>query len=72
MIEGMNEDLFFSNSAGIQSHYMHKLLAIESLIQRQCCTEPCGLYKALRAVQSLTGCTEPYGLYEATAAFSVG
>ena len=66
MIKGMNEDFFFlSNSAGTQSHYMLKLLAIESLIRRQCCTEPCGLYKALRAVQSLTGCAKPYRLYGA-------
>jgi hypothetical protein len=38
---------------------------MESLACRQCCTEPRGLYKALRAVQSLKGCTKPYGLYEA-------
>jgi hypothetical protein len=44
---------------------MLKLSAIESLIGRQCCTEPRGLYKALRAVQSLTGCTKPHGQYEA-------
>ena len=65
----------YSNSAGTQSHYMLKLSAIESLVRRQCCTEPCGLYKALRAVQSLTGCTEPHGLNHRlfnTAAFSVG
>jgi hypothetical protein len=62
MIEGMNEDLLFFNSTGTQSHYMLKLLAIESLIRRQCCTEPCRLCKALQAIQSLTGCTKPYGL----------
>jgi hypothetical protein len=72
MIEGMNEYLMISNSAGTQSHYMLKFLAIESLIRMQCCIEPWRLCKALRVVQSLTGCTEPYGLYEATAAFSVG
>jgi hypothetical protein len=73
------------NSTGTQSHYMLKLLAVESLIRRQCykepwrlckalrlCKKPYGLYGALRAVWSLTGCTEPYGLYEAIAAFSVG
>ena len=60
----MKTSLFF-NSAGTQSHYMLELLAIESLIRRQCCTEPCRLCKALRVVQSLTGCTEPHRLYEA-------
>jgi hypothetical protein len=49
MIEGMNEDLIISNSAGTQSHYMLKLLAIESLIRRQRCTRLYGLYKALQA-----------------------
>jgi hypothetical protein len=44
---------------------MLKLSAVESLISRLCCTEPCGLYKALRVVQSLTGCTKPHGQYEA-------
>jgi hypothetical protein len=55
MIEGMNKSLIiffiFFISTGTQSHYMLKLLAIESLIRRQSCTEPCGLYKALRTVQ---------------------
>jgi hypothetical protein len=54
---------------------MLKLLAIVSLIRRQCCTEPHGLYEALQAVRSLTGCTEPHGLNRRlfnTAAFSVG
>jgi hypothetical protein len=54
---------------------MLKLIAIESLIGKQCCTDHKGLYKALRAVQSLTGCTKPHGLNRRlfnTAAFSVG
>jgi hypothetical protein len=67
MIEGMKIEAFFfvSNSAETQSHYMLKLLAIESLIRRQCCTNPCGLYKALQIVRSLTGCTKPCRLIKA-------
>jgi hypothetical protein len=64
MIEGMNQNggLINSNSTGTKSRYMLKLFAIESPIGRQCCTQPCGLCKASRTEQSLTGCTKPYGL----------
>jgi hypothetical protein len=44
MIEGMKIDLIISNSAGTQSHYMLKLLAIESPAEGS-------------AEQSLAGCS---------------
>jgi hypothetical protein len=76
MIKGMNEGFVFSNSTRTQSHYMLKLLAIESLNRRQCCTEPyrlfctkpCGLFCTkpywLFCTESYEMfCTEPYGLF---------
>jgi hypothetical protein len=49
----------YHNSAGTQSHYMIKLLAIESPAEGS-------------AEQSLVGSAKPYGLYEALPAFPVG
>jgi hypothetical protein len=55
------------NSAGTQSYYMIKLLAIESPVEGSAEQSLAGC-----SVQSLVGCTKPYGLYEALPAFSVG
>jgi hypothetical protein len=48
------------NSAGTQSHYMLKLLAIVSLTEGSAEQSLAGC-----SVQSLVGCTKPYRLYEA-------
>jgi hypothetical protein len=57
----------YHNSAGTQSHYMIKLLAIESPAEGSAEKSLAGC-----SVQSLVGCTKPYELYEALPAFSVG
>ena len=58
---------YSSNSAGTQSHYMIKLLAIESPAEGSAEQSLAGC-----SVQSLVGSTKPYGLYEALPAFPVG